>query len=52
MFSLSLFEPVSITPNQLYELANLAFLFVYVLCVGLWGFISVCAVRAMIRTCG
>lgn len=44
MFSLSLFEPVSITPNQLYELANLAFLFVYVLCVGLWGFISVCAV--------
>ncbi|OHU12751.1 hypothetical protein BKG75_17190 [Mycobacteroides chelonae] len=44
MFSLALFEPVSITPNQLYELGNLVGLFLFVVGVGLWGFVSVSSV--------
>lgn len=44
MFSIALFEPVTITPHQLYELGNLVGLFLFVVGLGLWGMANVSSV--------
>ncbi|WP_255802328.1 hypothetical protein [Mycobacteroides abscessus] len=41
MFSSAFFEPISITPNQLYELSNLAAVYLIAIGISLWGWICV-----------